>query len=88
LASSRSHGITATLLARRRWATSRVLIDDEGDQLVIKPFPDDPIAATRGALEGQITVPTEELRRRARMDEQIAEDRKWQKSSTRTRSSR
>ncbi len=73
---------------RRRWGTNRVVIEDQGDRLVVKPLPDDPIAAARGALKGEITVPTEELRRIARRDEQIAEDRKWRKSSTRTRSSR
>lgn len=65
---------------RRRWATSRVAIEDQGDRLVLKPLPDDPIAAARGALKGQITVPTEKLRQIARRDEQIAEDRKWRTS--------
>ena len=73
---------------RRRWGTSRVLIEDEGDELIVRPFPDDPIAAARGALKGEITMSTEQLRERARRDEQIAEDRKWRTYSTRTRSSR
>lgn len=65
---------------RRRWGTRRVLIDDQGDRLVLKPLPDDPLAAARGALKGKITVPTEKLREIARRDEQIAEDRKWRRS--------
>jgi AbrB family looped-hinge helix DNA binding protein len=65
---------------RRRWGTRRVLIDDQGDRLVLKPLPDDPLAAARGALKGKITIPTEELRKIARRDEQIAEDRKWRRS--------
>jgi AbrB family looped-hinge helix DNA binding protein len=65
---------------RRRWGTRRVLIDDQGDRLVLKPLPDDPLTAARGILKGKITVPTEKLREIARRDEQIAEDRKWRRS--------
>jgi hypothetical protein len=64
-----------------------VLIEDEGDEVVVRPFPDDPITAARGALKGELPA-TEKLRERARRDEQVAEDRKWRTSSTRTRSSR
>ncbi len=73
---------------RRRWGTTRVLIRDDGDEVVLRPLPDDPIAAVRGALKGVITTPTEKLREKARRDEQIAEDRKWRTSSTHTQSSR
>jgi AbrB family looped-hinge helix DNA binding protein len=73
---------------RRRWGTTRVLIRDEGDELVVKPLPDDPIAAARGALKGATALPTDKLREQARRDEQIADDHKWRTSSTRTRSSR
>ncbi len=65
---------------RRRWGTNRVVIEDQGDRLLVKPLPDDPIAAARGSLKGRITVPTEKLRESARRDEQIAEDRKWRTS--------
>jgi AbrB family looped-hinge helix DNA binding protein len=65
---------------RRRWGTNRVLIKDEGDELILRPLPDDPIAAARGALKEAITVPTEKLRETARQDELTAEDRKWRKS--------
>ena len=61
---------------RRRWGTRRVLIEDRGDSIVLKPIPDDPIAAARGALAGKITTPAEELRRRARADEAAAERRR------------
>ena len=36
---------------RHRWGTTRVLVDDRGDALVLRPLPDDPIAAARGALK-------------------------------------
>jgi len=56
---------------RRRWATSVVTYDDLGDRLVVRPVPEDPIAAARGILRGRI-LPTEKLRELARRDEEHA----------------
>lgn len=62
---------------RRRWATSTILLDDQGDRIVIEPAPDDPIAAARGALAAEFgDIDTEMLRRVAREDERIAEERR------------
>jgi AbrB family looped-hinge helix DNA binding protein len=72
--------ISIPAAVRRRWGTKRVVLEDHGDQIVLRPLPDDPVSAARGALEGQLTVPTEKLRERARRDEQLAEDRKWRTS--------
>ena len=38
---------------RRRWATSTVVLEDEGDHLVVRPVPDDAITAARGAFAGR-----------------------------------
>ena len=35
---------------RHRWGTSTVAIEDEGDRIVLRPVPDDPITALRGSL--------------------------------------
>lgn len=35
---------------RHRWNTSTVAIEDEGDRIVLRPVPDDPISALRGSL--------------------------------------
>jgi AbrB family looped-hinge helix DNA binding protein len=35
---------------RKRWGTSRVVLADEGDRVVVRPLPDDPIAAACGSL--------------------------------------
>lgn len=35
---------------RHRWGTNRVLVDDRGSELVLRPLPADPIGAARGAL--------------------------------------
>lgn len=35
---------------RRRWGTSRVAIADEGDRVVVRPVPQDPVKAACGSL--------------------------------------
>ncbi len=59
---------------RRRWRTKTVRVEDHGDHVVIRPLPDDPIAAARGALKGRID--TAKLRAEAREDEAAAEARR------------
>lgn len=56
---------------RHRWGSSRVLIDDHGDALVLRPLPDDPIAAARGALKDpdRPAPTTDEVRRQLREEE-------------------
>jgi bifunctional DNA-binding transcriptional regulator/antitoxin component of YhaV-PrlF toxin-antitoxin module len=71
---------------RRRWGTKAVYIEDLGDHAVVRPLPDDPIAAVRGLWKDR-GISTEEARKQAREDEAIAEERRWG-SSTPTRSSR
>jgi len=60
---------------RRRWGTSAVAVEDLGDRVVVRPLPDDPIAAARGALEGKLAS-TASLREKAREDEAAAEPRR------------
>jgi bifunctional DNA-binding transcriptional regulator/antitoxin component of YhaV-PrlF toxin-antitoxin module len=60
---------------RRRWGTNVVSLEDQGDRLVLKPMPEDPIAAARGALRDRIP-PTADLRARARRDGALAERRR------------
>jgi AbrB family looped-hinge helix DNA binding protein len=61
---------------RRRWGTSTLTLEDLGDRIVLTPAPDDPIAAARGALAGELTMSGERLRERARADEATAERRR------------
>jgi AbrB family looped-hinge helix DNA binding protein len=61
---------------RRRWDTHTVIAEDEGDRLVLRPVPDDPIAAARGIFAG-LGVSSDEARRLARREEQEIEDRKY-----------
>ena len=62
---------------RHRWSTSTVLLDDQGDRIVIEPAPDDPIAAAEGALAAEFGGrDVRQLRRVARGDERTAEGRR------------
>ena len=62
---------------RKRWETSTVTLDDQGDKIVIAPAPDDPIAAAAGALADELGhIDLAELRRIAREDDRIAMERR------------
>ncbi len=60
---------------RRRWGTSRVAIADEGDRVVVRPVPDDPIKAACGSLAGR-GGPSEVIRARERRRDTAAERRR------------
>jgi AbrB family looped-hinge helix DNA binding protein len=62
---------------RHRWGTSTLMLEDRGDSLVLKPAPDDPIAAAAGALAEYGPIDIAELRAQAREDERIAEQRRF-----------
>ena len=62
---------------RHRWGTSTVVLDDQGDRVVIEPAPDDPVAAAEGALAEEYgAIDVARLRRAARDDERTAENRR------------
>jgi bifunctional DNA-binding transcriptional regulator/antitoxin component of YhaV-PrlF toxin-antitoxin module len=67
--------ISLPAAVRRRWDTNVVSIEDRGDSVVVRPLPDDPVAAARGAFAGRIGS-TAELRRIARADDLAAERRR------------
>jgi bifunctional DNA-binding transcriptional regulator/antitoxin component of YhaV-PrlF toxin-antitoxin module len=60
---------------RSRWGTKAVAVEDLGDHVVVRPMPDDPISAARGALKGRLHK-TGSLREKARKDEAAAEERR------------
>lgn len=66
--------IPATI--RHRWGTSMVVIEDNGDRLVVRPAPADPIAAAEGALAEFGRIDLAGMRARAREDERRAEGRR------------
>lgn len=62
---------------RHRWGGSIVTLEDRGDHAVIRPAPDDPITAARGALKHLAQGATsEEMRRQARDEEAEIEARR------------
>ncbi len=64
---------------RHRWATSTVVLDDQGDRVVIEPAPDDPVAAAEGALAAELgRIDVAGLRRAARADDRAADERRAQ----------
>ncbi|MFI5395681.1 MAG: AbrB/MazE/SpoVT family DNA-binding domain-containing protein [Candidatus Binatia bacterium] len=50
---------------RKRWGAAQVVIEDEGDRVVVRPLPDDPIAAACGSLKRRGS-PSEAIRARER----------------------
>jgi AbrB family looped-hinge helix DNA binding protein len=62
---------------RHRWGTSTVTLTDHGDSIVIRPAPDDPIAAAEGALRRELAGYRErDARRQAREADAVAQDRR------------
>jgi bifunctional DNA-binding transcriptional regulator/antitoxin component of YhaV-PrlF toxin-antitoxin module len=57
---------------RRRWATDRVVLEDKGDTLTLRPLPADPIRAARGSLRLPKGLTSEDLRAGARAEEEEA----------------
>ncbi len=56
---------------RKRWRTRTVLAEDRGDHVVLRPVPDDPVAAAVGAFATQIGELGSEQARRLDRDEEL-----------------
>lgn len=73
---SKGGQISIPASVRRRWATSTLTLDDQGERLVLQPAPDDPIAAAEGALAKDLgSHDLARLRRSARNDDQGRQER-------------
>jgi bifunctional DNA-binding transcriptional regulator/antitoxin component of YhaV-PrlF toxin-antitoxin module len=70
--------ISVPAAVRKRWGTRTVLAEDRGDELVLRPAPDDPIAAVRGIFAREMSGgPTiDELRAGGRAEDAELEQRK------------
>ena len=60
---------------RKRWGTAQVVIEDEGDRVVVRPLPDDPIAAACGSLKRRVST-SEVVRARERVAETARQRRR------------
>lgn len=74
---SKGGQISIPAAIRHRWATSTVVLDDQGGRIVIEPAPDDPIAAAEGSLAAEFGgIELRRARDLAREDERHAEARR------------
>jgi AbrB family looped-hinge helix DNA binding protein len=75
---SRGGQISIPAPIRKRWGTTTLTLEDQGDQLILKPAPDDPIEAAAGAFAGEGRgLGLETIRREEREAEQEIEERKY-----------
>ena len=73
---SKGGQISVPAAIRHRWGGSTIALEDHGDHVILRPAPDDPIAAARGDLKdvaGEAT--SEEMRREARAEDAELERR-------------
>lgn len=62
---------------RKRWGTRTLTLEDRGDEVILKPVPDDPIEAAAGSLAEEFGhIDLTEMRRIAREDDRIAMERR------------
>jgi len=61
---------------RRRWGSRHVELIDHGDRVVLRPLPDDPVAAAAGSLRAYASPGTAETRAILREEEVEAERRR------------
>jgi bifunctional DNA-binding transcriptional regulator/antitoxin component of YhaV-PrlF toxin-antitoxin module len=63
---------------RKRWGTTTLTLEDQGDQIVFRPAPDDPIEAAAGAFAGKGRgLGLETIRQEEREAEREIEERKY-----------
>jgi hypothetical protein len=55
---------------RHRWATDRVLLEDRGNAIVVRPVPADPITAARGSLRVAEGMTADRMREMARAEDE------------------
>ncbi|HEV7163583.1 MAG TPA: AbrB/MazE/SpoVT family DNA-binding domain-containing protein [Solirubrobacteraceae bacterium] len=68
--------VSVPAAVRKRWQTRTVLAEDLGDRVVLRPVPDDPVAAAVGAFATEIGVlSSEEAKRLDREEELEVQDR-------------
>jgi len=72
---SRNGQVSVPASVRHRWGTSTVLIIDRGDYAIVRPVPDDPIEALRGAYAAP-GPDTDDARAWDRATEAASDDRR------------
>ena len=71
LAISSGGQVSVPAAVRKRWGTRTVLAEDLGDHVVLRPVPDDPVAAALGAFASQIGALGSEEAKRLDQEEEL-----------------
>ncbi|HEY1689236.1 MAG TPA: AbrB/MazE/SpoVT family DNA-binding domain-containing protein [Solirubrobacteraceae bacterium] len=72
---SRGGQVSVPASVRKRWGTRVVLAEDRGDELVLRPAPEDPLSAVRGIFAAELRgASSDKLRGAARAEEAELED--------------
>lgn len=53
---SKGGQVSMPAVVRKRWGTRSVLAEDRGDHVVLRPAPDDPVAAAVGVFAEEIAA--------------------------------
>jgi bifunctional DNA-binding transcriptional regulator/antitoxin component of YhaV-PrlF toxin-antitoxin module len=69
--------VSVPAAVRKRWKTRVVVADDRGDHLILRPAPEDPIEAARGAFAHLPGPTVDEARRLDREEEAEIEEEKF-----------
>ena len=72
---SRGGQLSLPAEVRRRWATDRVVIEDFGDRVVLRPIPADPVGEAIGGLRRGRSS-TKQAKERIRREELTTERRR------------
>ena len=73
--------VSVPAAVRQRWKTKVVVADDRGDHLILRPAPEDPIEAARGAFAHLPGPSVDEARRLDREEEWEIEERKFREEA-------
>jgi bifunctional DNA-binding transcriptional regulator/antitoxin component of YhaV-PrlF toxin-antitoxin module len=77
LAISRGGQVSVPATVRKRWGTHSVLAEDHGDRLILRPAPDDPVAAVRGIFAEEMSDgPTVDALRASAREEEAESERR------------
>lgn len=66
---SRGGQVSIPAAIRHRWDTDTLLLEDRGDEVLLRPLPRDPLAAAVGSIPLPDGLTSDELRARARRDD-------------------
>jgi bifunctional DNA-binding transcriptional regulator/antitoxin component of YhaV-PrlF toxin-antitoxin module len=73
---SKGGQISIPAAVRHRWATDKIVLEDRGDSLIVRPLPADPIAAAMGSLRLPRGLTSDKLRAIGRAEDLEAEKRR------------